>query len=117
VNGTERSRAPVRAKIALAIADAITVVVASPAPKMRSLGRSSSSRRFAQANRAAPQFADPLKAWGDALAQRGQWAQARVKYDQALRIAPDWLQLRRARAGLSKNAAPPRETLNYWAFE
>jgi tetratricopeptide (TPR) repeat protein len=57
---------------------------------------------FAAANRAAPHFAEPLKAWGDLLAGQGRWTQARDKYDEALRYAPQWGALRQAQAALAR---------------
>jgi tetratricopeptide (TPR) repeat protein len=53
---------------------------------------------FAAANARAPHFADPLKAWGDLLAREGRWGDARNKYDEALKYAPAWPELRRAQA-------------------
>jgi tetratricopeptide (TPR) repeat protein len=53
---------------------------------------------LAAASVRAPHFADPLKAWGDLLAREGRWRDARAKYDEALRFAPAWVELRRARA-------------------
>jgi tetratricopeptide (TPR) repeat protein len=72
---------------------------------------------FAQAHRTAPQFADPLKAWGDVLARKRRWSDARAKYEAALQLAPDWVQLRRARDAVAKNVAPPVEAFTHWAFE
>ena len=51
---------------------------------------------LAAANRSAPHFADPLKAWGDLLARQGRWRDALAKYDEALKYAPAWPQLRQA---------------------
>jgi len=51
---------------------------------------------LAAASARAPRFADPLKAWGDLLAQ-GRWRQALVKYDDAMKYAPAWKQLHEAR--------------------
>jgi predicted negative regulator of RcsB-dependent stress response len=39
-----------------------------------------------------------LKAWGDVLARQGKAKEARVKYDLALKYAPNWQQLKQARA-------------------
>lgn len=52
------------------------------------------------ANKAGPHFADALKLWGDALARQGDGSGARAKYDEALKYAPAWVQLRTARAAL-----------------
>ena len=53
---------------------------------------------LAAANHSAPHWADPLKAWGDLLAREGRWREALAKYDQSLKYAPAWPQLRQARA-------------------
>jgi hypothetical protein len=45
----------------------------------------------------APHFADPLKARGDLLAREGRWNEALTSYDEALRYAPAWAELRQAR--------------------
>ncbi len=45
-----------------------------------------------------PNFADPLKAWGDALAGQGHWSEAVAKYGEALKDAPGWTALRQARS-------------------
>jgi tetratricopeptide (TPR) repeat protein len=57
---------------------------------------------FAAANARAPHFADPLKAWGDLLARQGRWRDARAKYDEALKYAPAWPELRQARAAAAQ---------------
>jgi hypothetical protein len=43
----------------------------------------------------APHWADPLKAWGDVLA----------KYDEALKYAPNWKQLKEAREAAAEQKA------------
>ena len=45
----------------------------------------------------APHFADPLKACGDLLAQRGKWPDALAKYDEAPKYAPAWAELHQVR--------------------
>jgi tetratricopeptide (TPR) repeat protein len=45
----------------------------------------------------APHYADPRKAWGDVLAKQGRWKEALAKYDEALKYAPAWAELHRAR--------------------
>jgi tetratricopeptide (TPR) repeat protein len=45
----------------------------------------------------APHWADPWKAWGDALAREGRWKDALAKYDEALKYAPAWTELHQAR--------------------
>ena len=53
---------------------------------------------IAFASRKAPHWADPLKAWGDLQARQGRWKNALAKYDEALKYAPAWPALLRARA-------------------
>jgi tetratricopeptide (TPR) repeat protein len=50
----------------------------------------------------APHYADPLKAWGDLLAREGQWKAALAKYDQALKYAPAWAELHKAREAAAR---------------
>jgi predicted negative regulator of RcsB-dependent stress response len=45
----------------------------------------------------------PLRAWGDVLAKQGKAKEALVKYDAALEYAPNWKQLKDARAALAKH--------------
>jgi Flp pilus assembly protein TadD len=54
--------------------------------------------RLQAANQRGPHWADPLKAWGDVLGRQGRWREARAKYDQAIKYAPEWGLLRQARA-------------------
>ncbi len=51
----------------------------------------------ASASGKAPHWADPLKAWGDVLAREEHWREALAKYDEALKYAPAWVELRQAR--------------------
>jgi hypothetical protein len=51
------------------------------------------------ANQKGPHWADPLKAWGDVLLKQGKTKAALVKYDEALKYAPNWNPLKEARAG------------------
>jgi tetratricopeptide (TPR) repeat protein len=53
----------------------------------------------------APHLADPLKAWGDLLARQGRWSEAKAKYDEALKYAPAWADLRRARDRAAREAS------------
>ena len=62
-------------------------------------------RKLARAVQLAPNWADPLKAWGDMLAAQGRSKEALSKYDAAVKLAPEWAQLRRARAMLQARAA------------
>ena len=52
----------------------------------------------------APHYAEPLKAWGDLLARQGRWRDALGKYDEALKSAPAWIELRQARALAARSA-------------
>ena len=52
----------------------------------------------------APHYADPLKAWGDLLAKEGRWKAALAKYDEALKYAPAWAELHRARDAAARKA-------------
>jgi tetratricopeptide (TPR) repeat protein len=54
------------------------------------------------ANKRGPHWADPLKAWGDVLLQQGNRKKALAKYDEALKYAPNWKQLRQAREAAAK---------------
>ena len=49
------------------------------------------------ANQKGPHWADPLKAWGDVLVKQGKPKDALAKYDEALKYAPNWKQLKEAR--------------------
>ena len=56
------------------------------------------------ANQRGPHWADPLKAWGDVLAREGRWKEALGRYDQALKYAPAWAELRQARDAAARRA-------------
>ena len=58
--------------------------------------------KLKDANQKGPHWADPLKAWGDVLAKQAHWREALVKYDQALKYAPDWAALKEARGAAAK---------------
>ena len=60
--------------------------------------------KFDLASQKGPRFADPLKDWGDVLARQGQWKAALAKYHEALKFAPGWEDLRRARAAAANHA-------------
>jgi len=62
---------------------------------------SGAESKLKDANRRAPHWADPLKAWGDVLARQGKTKEALAKYDEALKYAPNWTQLKEARAKLA----------------
>jgi tetratricopeptide (TPR) repeat protein len=63
------------------------------------------TKQLALAHEKGPHFADPLKAWGNVLVKQGHTKEALVKYDGALKYAPDWKQLHEAReaAGRQKS--------------
>jgi tetratricopeptide (TPR) repeat protein len=58
--------------------------------------------KFKVGNQKGPHWADPLKAWGDVLATQGKTKQVLAKYDEALKFAPNWKQLKEARQALAK---------------
>ena len=43
-----------------------------------------------------------MKAWGDVLVRQGKLKEALAKYDEALMYAPNWKQLKEARAESAK---------------
>jgi len=51
---------------------------------------------LAAANQRGPNWADPLKAWGDVLMRQGRNDEARAKYVLALAKAPAWAELKAA---------------------
>ena len=53
--------------------------------------------KFKDANKRGPHWADPLKAWGDVLAKQVKSKDALAKYDEALKYAPNWKQLKDVR--------------------
>jgi tetratricopeptide (TPR) repeat protein len=54
------------------------------------------------ANQKGPHWADPLKIWGDVLAKQDKTKEALAKYDEALKFAPNWKQLKEARDAVAK---------------
>lgn len=56
--------------------------------------------KFKDAHQKGPHCADPLKAWGDVPMKQGHPKEALVKYDEALRYAPNWTALKEAREAL-----------------
>ena len=56
-----------------------------------------------QATKLSPHHADGWKLWGDALARQSQWQPALVKYEEALKYAPNWGALKEARATATKH--------------
>jgi tetratricopeptide (TPR) repeat protein len=53
--------------------------------------------KLKDANQRGPHWADPLKAWGDVLVKQGKTKEALAKYNEALKYAPNWKQLKEAR--------------------
>jgi hypothetical protein len=58
--------------------------------------------QFRLANLQGPNWADPLKAWGDVLAKEGHGKEGLAKYDEALKHAPNWKELKESREALAK---------------
>lgn len=58
--------------------------------------------KLKDANQRGPHWADPLKAWGDVLVKQNKTKDALIKYNEALKYAPNWQQLKEARAVLAK---------------
>ena len=58
--------------------------------------------KLKDANQRGPHWADPLKAWGDVLVKQGKTKEALAKYDEALKYAPNWKQLKEAREAAAK---------------
>jgi tetratricopeptide (TPR) repeat protein len=50
-----------------------------------------------------PQRADPLRVWGDVLVNQGHTQEALVKYNEALKYAPNWA-VKKARGAAAKHA-------------
>jgi predicted negative regulator of RcsB-dependent stress response len=61
--------------------------------------------KLKDANQRGPHWADPLKAWGDLLAKQGKTKEAVIKYDEALKYAPNWKERKEAREALAKQKA------------
>jgi hypothetical protein len=47
-------------------------------------------------------WADPLKDWGDVLVKQGNAKDALAKYDETLKYASNWKQLKAAREATAK---------------
>jgi predicted negative regulator of RcsB-dependent stress response len=58
--------------------------------------------KLKDANLKGPHWGDPLEAWGDVLVKQGHTKEALVKYDEALKYAPNWQQLKEAREAAAK---------------
>ena len=58
--------------------------------------------KLKDANQRGPHWADPLKAWGDVLVKQGKIKDALAKYDEALKYAPNWKQLKDVREAAAK---------------
>jgi hypothetical protein len=46
--------------------------------------------------------ADPLKGWANLLAKQCRGKEALAKYDEALKVAPNWKQIHEAREAVAK---------------
>jgi len=60
------------------------------------------TKQLALAHEKGPHFADPLKALGDVLVKQGRPTEALSKYDEALKYAPNWAALKKAREAAAK---------------
>ncbi len=60
------------------------------------------AEQFRLSNLKGSRWADPLKAWGDVLVKMGSPKEALAKYDEALKYAPNWKQLKEAREAAAK---------------
>ena len=49
-------------------------------------------------------WADPLKAWGDVLLKQEQGNEALNKYNEALKYAPNWAELKAATGGAQRKS-------------
>jgi predicted negative regulator of RcsB-dependent stress response len=58
--------------------------------------------KLKDANQRGPHWADPLKAWGDVFVKQGKTKEALAKYDEALKYASNWKQLKEAREAAAK---------------
>lgn len=58
------------------------------------------------ADQTGPHWADPLKVWGDVLMKLNQSRDAVAEYGEVLKYAPNWLQLKKARAGALTKMVP-----------
>jgi predicted negative regulator of RcsB-dependent stress response len=65
-------------------------------------GDRTGAAKYAAASRLGPNWADPLKAWGDMLVKQGKPRDALEKYDQALKQAPHWASLAVAREAVTQ---------------
>ena len=74
--------------------------------RMKRGDRSGAAADFAMAHLKSSRWADPLKAYGDLYALQRRWDQALARYDEAVKLAPDWAELRAARAAALREAAP-----------
>jgi len=60
------------------------------------------TKQLALSHEKGPHFADPLKALGDVLLKQDRPREALTKYDEALKYAPNWKELKEARAAAAK---------------
>jgi tetratricopeptide (TPR) repeat protein len=59
--------------------------------------------KLTDAHQRGPHWADPLKAWGDVLIKQGRRDDALDRYNEAVKYAPNWQQLKEARETLIKH--------------
>ena len=50
--------------------------------------------QFEMANQKGPHWADPLKTWGDVLMKQGKPQEAQAMYNETLKYAPNWKDLK-----------------------
>jgi tetratricopeptide (TPR) repeat protein len=70
--------------------------------------------KLQDANQRGPHWADPLKAWRDLFVKQGKTKEALAKYDEALKYASNWKQLKEVREAAAKqraNSAAGKPTL------
>jgi tetratricopeptide (TPR) repeat protein len=90
-------------------AKAVKLVPSSPAgyyswglALLRHGNLAEATEKLRAANQRGPTWADPLKALGDVLVKQGHPQEALAKYDEALKYAPSWKQLKEAREAAAK---------------
>jgi hypothetical protein len=60
-------------------------------------------KAFEDASEKGPHSTGPLKVRGDVLVKQGQHRESVAKYDEALKYAPNWKELREARESAAKS--------------
>jgi tetratricopeptide (TPR) repeat protein len=64
---------------------------------------SGASADAAEAAKLSPHDGDAWKLWGDVLANQGNRNESLVKYDEAVKFAPNWAALKEAREVAAKH--------------